>query len=518
MKFPVSEDLTREQAERGMRFLIPQGMAAQTMATLTSGVFLVAFALNLGASNRIIGLIAAIPPLLLVLSVPSIYLVERVRNRRLIYFYSVLGARSVWAGVALIPILFGTTPLAIGALLIALLVHGAFAAAANTSWNSWMRDLVPEDLRGRFFSRRLALATAVGTSLSVVAAILIDVVRRWNPAYEQYGYSGLFFFGFLAGMVALYFISRVPEPRMVPSEIRFVQLLIEPFRDRNFRNLIGFLGSWHFAVNLAAPFLTVYMLRRLGLDLSVVIAFTVLSQMTNVLFLQIWGRISDTFSNKSVLRISGPLFTFCVLGFAFTTLPDEYFLTIPLLVILHIFMGIATAGVNIGAGNIALKLAPKAMGTAFLATTTLVNSLAAALASIIGGNFADFFVDRQLTWTLTWTDPQREVSISALDFQSWDFFFAFAFLVGIFAIHRLAFVREMGEVEDREVLDALFSEVVATRRNLSTIGGLWQFVRFPYGMLIRAGAGALDTSANAVRRAAGSVQAGNEDSDGEVAP
>ena len=37
-------------------------------------------------------------------------------------------------------------------------------------------------------------------------------------------------------------------------------------------------------------FTMVYMLKRLQLDLSVIIAFTVLSQLMNLAFLRIWGR------------------------------------------------------------------------------------------------------------------------------------------------------------------------------------------------------------------------------------
>ena len=39
----------------------------------------------------------------------------------------------------------------------------------------------------------------------------------------------------------------------------WLSLLTTPLRDSNFRHLVLFLSSWNFAVNLAAPFFTVYM-------------------------------------------------------------------------------------------------------------------------------------------------------------------------------------------------------------------------------------------------------------------
>jgi hypothetical protein len=63
MRFPVKETLAEEEIQSGLRSVIKDGLASQTMVTLTGGAFLVAFALKLGASNLVIGLLAAIPPL-----------------------------------------------------------------------------------------------------------------------------------------------------------------------------------------------------------------------------------------------------------------------------------------------------------------------------------------------------------------------------------------------------------------------------------------------------------------------
>lgn len=80
-----------------------------------------------------------------------------------------------------------------------------------------------------------------------------------------------------------------------------------------------------------------------------------------------------------------------ILAWTFTTMPDKYFLTMPILIGIHIVMGIAGAGVSLASGNIALKLAPKGQATAFLATNTISNSIVAGIAPILGGKFADLW-------------------------------------------------------------------------------------------------------------------------------
>ncbi|MDY6855073.1 MAG: MFS transporter [Thermodesulfobacteriota bacterium] len=484
MKSVEQSILPEPELERGLRAVIRDGMASQAMVTLTGGPFLVALMLAMGASNLAIGLMAAIPPLAHLVQIPSLLLIEKVRKRRMISVSASVLSRMSWLFIALIPLLF---PMEMGLKLIfvAITFNAVFSAVSNSSWNSWMRDLIPEDRLGSFYSRRMMLASMLGIPLSFAAAFYLDQWKISFPNHETYAYSILFSLGFFAGMLGVYFISTIPEPRMlyVPGRPGFFSMMAKPFQDENFKNLLMFMGSWSFAVNLAAPFFTVYMLKRLHLDMSFIIGLSILSQVVNVGFLRIWGRFSDRFSNKSILGVCGPLFIFCFLAWTFTTMPDTYILTLPLLIMIHILIGISIAGVALASGNISLKLAPKGQATAFLVANSVVNSLAAGIAPILGGKFADFFADKELAWTLKWTGPDKDLSIQTLNLQQWDFFFFLAFFVGLYSLHRLTIVKEKGEVEEKIIVRLLFSEVRRKMLDLSTIGGLRQIVNFPFAIM-----------------------------------
>ena len=484
MAFVVKDTLTEEEVQSGLQAVIKDGLASQAMVTFTGGAFLVAFALNLGASNLMIGLMASIPPLMQLVQIPSIYLVEKIRKRRAISVYASASSRIIWLLIALMAI-FLPSKEGLMFFIVALALHSAIGAVSACSWSSWMRDLVPQDQLGSFYSKRMRLSTGLGIILYLAAGFYVDFVKKLFPDLELYAYSTLFLIGFFAGMLGVYFISTIPEPRMVTQEGRskFFEQMLTPFEDINFRKLITFLGSWNFAVNLAAPFFTVYMLKRLRMDMSFIIALTVLSQIMNFTFLRIWGKFSDLFSNKSVLAVCGPLFLACILAWTFTTMPEKHVGTIPLLVAIHLFMGISIGGVTLASGNIALKLAPREQATAYLAANSIVNSLAAGVAPVLGGKFADFFATRELALTLNWKSPVRELSFHTLNFQHWDFFFFLAFLIGLYSIHRLAKVREVGEVEEKIVIHELVSEIQRPLRNLSTAGGLRQMVAFPISLV-----------------------------------
>lgn len=484
MWFKTEETLSEDQVQSALKNIIKDGVASQAMGILTGGAFLIAFAVKLGASNLVIGLLAAIGPLAQLLQLPSIFIVEKIRNRRLITVTAAALSRLCWLVIALSPFIF-PAKIAITVLLVLLIAVSAFGAVSGCSWNSWMRDIIPENVMGSFFSKRMRIATGVGIALSIVAALYLDFWKKQFASQELAGYSILFFVGFAAGILGVFFLAKTPEIRMpvVQERVKIFRLLSLPFKDENFRKLIAFMCSWNFAVNLAGPFFMVYMLKRLGLSMSFIIALSIVSQVMNFLFLKIWGKYTDRFSNKSVLAISGPLFIISILAWTFTTMPEKYFLTIPLLIIIHIVMGLSSAGVSLASGNISLKLAPKGQATAYLATNTIANSVAAGIAPILGGKFADFFAGRELAWTLNYTSPTGEFSLLTLNLQQWDFFFALAFLIGIYAIHRLAMIKETGEVEEKIVAQELFNEVRTQVRILSSVEGVRQMVSFPVTMV-----------------------------------
>ena len=482
--FSTQETLDDKQTQTALKFIVRDGVAAQAMGILTGGAFLIAFAVELGASNFVIGLLAAIGPLCQLLQLPSILLVERIRNRRLITFFAAGLSRLCWLIIAISPFIFPAR-VAILVLLILLMAVSAFGAIASCSWNSWIKDVIPENIMGSFFSRRLRIMVGVGIGLSLLAAIFLDFWKEHWAEQQLAGYSILFMVGFGAGMIGLSFLAKIPEVSMPPAEgkPKIMKLLSQPFKDANFRKLIAFMCSWNFAVNLAAPFFMVYMLRRLGLSMSYIIGLSILSQVSNFLFLRLWGRYTDRFSNKSVLAISGPLFLCSILAWTFTTMPEKHFLTMPLLAGIHVVMGVASAGISLASGNISLKLAPKGKATAYLAANTIANSIAAGIAPILGGKFADFFSGRQLEWTLKYTGPGGEFALPTLNLQQWDFFFALAFLLGLYALHRLAMIKEEGEVAEKVVAQELFAEVRTQVRTLSSVEGVKQMISYPISMV-----------------------------------
>ena len=455
--------------------------ASEAMGTLTTGVFLVGFAVALGADNFAIGVLAAVPFFAQLLQIPAVLLVERWRVRRDICVFSTAIGRAFLVGAAAAPLIGGA--LGIKVLIASLAIYQGMAAIAGCAWNSWMRDLVPSSEHGRFFGRR----TAATTALSVVAALgggaIIDLWKSYMPDYAVFGYSLLFLVSVMVGYIGVYLLRITPDKPMAPAEKAgpALALLFAPLREKNFKRLILFLASWNFAANLAAPFFTVYMLRSLNYPIITILALTIASQLSNIAALGLWGALIDRFSNKSVLGVAAPLFLACTLAWTFTGVPWVEPYTLYLLAVIHVLMGVATAGVGLASGNIAMKLSPPGQATAYLAANGVISAAAAATAPILGGRFAGFAL-HQLTLAFTWTGGPQKLTVQLLNLHSWTFFFAMACVLGLYSLHRLSFVEEPSGATKRLVFWDVMLEARRSVHSLSSAAGLLRVVRLPQGL------------------------------------
>jgi len=356
-----------------------------------------------------------------------------------------------------------------------------------------LKDIIPPGKLGSILASKLAAATALGAALSVAAGFSIDSLSN-TIGDSGKAYGVIFLVASVIGLFGAFMRSRMPElhvPKRV-DKTSWIKTLLKPARDPNFRRLLIFSSAWSFTVIMSGAFFAVYMLDRIGIPMSWVILLAVVSQITNIYFFKVWGRIADRFSNKSVLAVSVPMFILLLLLYPFTTMPERYDLTIPLLVLIHIIGGISTAGFNLCAANIAMRLAPHGEATSYLGANAFCAGASAAIAPLVGGLIGSYFAIKEISINLFYranaADVENAISIPALSFRRIDFVFFTAAITGLYAWHRLSLIDEEGTVSENAVRDEVFASV----RNsfLITSGlsmGMRRMTAFPYDMLRKTG-------------------------------
>lgn len=484
--FQQKDTITQDDLASGFRSLLVDGVCGQLMILLTGGAFLVAMALELGASNLQIGLLAAIGPLSQIMQIPAIFIVESWKNRKAVTVVFATIGRLFLLASAIVALVF-SGDLALDAFLACFAIYFALSAISGCGFNSWIRNFIPEEKFGSFMGRRMSLATWFVAVATILAAFGMDALRARfeNPMLP---YSILFIFAAICGLIGAQALARIPEPKAPPSQTQSLwNILTRPLKDQNFRRLLFFTASWNFTIVMAGAFFAVYMLNRLGLDISTVILLSVLSQITNAVFFKLWGNIADRYSNKSVLQVASPLFLLIIVLYPLTTMPDRYVLSIPILIFIHLVGGVATAGFTLCVANIALKLAPREEATSYLATNAFFGGIAATVGPLVGGAVGHFFDGKQLSLRLTWLDNStidpNQFDVPALIVSGLDFVFIAAAIAGLYALHRLSLVQEVGSVEEKQIREELVTSMRQTFVTVSNVAGVRRMTYFPYSML-----------------------------------
>ena len=494
---PVAE-VSAADVERGKHWLVRDAAWASLTGSLSGGVVLVAFALALDAGPLAIGMLAAIPFLAQIAQLPGITLIERLRQRKRLAVWVITASRVVILSIALLPFV-PDRRLAITLLVaaqVAICLAGSLGACAV---NSWLHQLIRPEGMGAFFSRRLLWGTLLGSVGTLLAGQLIEHATGRD---RLFAFAAAFVAAAFAGFTSSWYLARTPEPVMTgePSRERLADTLRRPLRDTNFRNLLIFLGSWTVASNLAAPFLTVYLMSQLGLSLGVVTALGVLGQLANAMALYLWGRVSDRMANKSVLAVALPVYFVCTAALVLAYQPDRPALGLALLFVLHVVMGAAAGGIGLATGNLGLKLAPQGQGTAYLAMVGIVSAVGGGLAPLVAGAAAESFDARQLSFVMRWDEPGLRSELPVFAIAHWEFLFIISALLGLYVLHRLSRVVESGEVGERFVVQEFAIEAARSVDSLSSIGGALGNV-FPFRRFVSWGTQRL--RGEPVRRAEG---------------
>lgn len=370
-----------------MRRHIYTGAMGGAYGTLTNNIFLIAFGNVLGVTVFQWGLLGAITTFALAFQLVSAHWAAWLGHRRLLWWAAEGFSRLVKAvGLVAAFMLYqqGNLPAAAFCLVFWLCLAGVFAALAQPVWYSWLVDIIPERIHGRFMGRRDVWVALLVVALAVPAGWATDV---YNGDVQTAVLAAIFMVGILLGIVDVCMHRVIPEPPMTPDRTTtFRDRILTPLQDRDFRPWLVFAACWNFAMFLGGTLANVYFIENLGLrdnflgGSAVLIAVPLVA----VVFTSRWtGILVDRMGVKQMLILS---------HFFFTILPIFWIVATPETALFWLTVS-ATLGGAAGspAVNAANKLVSRTPAPQFramyLAMSTCVGSLAGGLGALLGGVF-----------------------------------------------------------------------------------------------------------------------------------
>jgi MFS family permease len=391
-----------------LRASLFEGASSEVFAACAGGGILTAWAIYLGASPLVIGLLGALPVACNVLNLPAAWLTHIVGRKRLAVA-AVGASRLAYLPLIAFPLLSlpDATRLRIFIALVA--VTSVLAVIGNNAWIAWMGDLVPGPIRGRFFGRRTVFLTLAGATTSLAAGVTLDALgpRGWKGETL----AGLVAVACLAGLASIWLLRRQYEPAAAGthSERAGWAALADCLRDRAVRPFLWYQFFWHVAVGCVAGFISFHMLVNLRMGFALVAAHGVAVAVVRIVAAPLWGRAVDRLGARPVLVL-------CSFGVA--AVPAIWMLTTPdrlwPIALEALVSGVLWGGHGIASVDLSVALAPRAGRPFFLATFATAGGLGFALASILAGLLASLLPAHFELFGLSWTAIHVLLLISAL--------------------------------------------------------------------------------------------------------
>ncbi|MBQ8250813.1 MAG: MFS transporter [Alphaproteobacteria bacterium] len=374
-----------DKLHHSLEYVFRGGVATSAMDTLAVGSTLTAYALLLGAGNVAIGILGAIPFIGNMIHLFASYLIEKGVSAKKIALVSSFAARPFYliaACLCFFPTASWAVPVLIGSLLCSYLI-GSMCGGA---WMPWMKALIPARLMGKFFSHRFKWMMIAKIICFIFAFSLIKVAEPFQNG-ELYSYAFLIFLAFLISLYGAYTFIHVEDRKIeTKKELPFLQKVIHTFKNKPFSKLLTALSVLNFSMNFITPFLTVFMLKNLNVDMSTIIGLTLLQWIVYTFVVKKWGKMSDKKGPEKILIASIPIFIICTLIFVgLNIFSVQGILLLGILIFVNTLLGISTAALALGINNTSLLYMPKDMSSVYLSVNSVFKSFAAALGSIVAG-------------------------------------------------------------------------------------------------------------------------------------
>lgn len=332
---------------------------------VTTGAPIAGFAKILGFGDFLYAVLLALPVLGGALQIFASFVLERTGKRKLLFLLGGLANRVPWLFVALLPLVVRQNQALFGpfvGLLLCTALGGAFLAV---SFMSWVADLVPLELRGRFFGHRSLLGTAASLVSGLCIGWFLDTVT------SVIGFAITLAVAAVLGVIDILCFLRVQDPPMGRDGMSWehlVRTFQEVFVHPDFSRFLLFTVFWYFAFNVASPFFNLYMIRDLHMGFfHIALYIQAVANCTTLFSIRLFGRLTDRFGNVPITMVATAVASFLPLLWCLTT--EENWRVIVL--IIQILAGIFWPAIDLTVNNLALKLSPDLHRSFYVAVLNL---------------------------------------------------------------------------------------------------------------------------------------------------
>ena len=361
-------------------------LVSPMFAMIMAGLVLSLICIHLKLGNVSIGVVNAIPSIVLPFQVWSALVVMRTGKRHSGWMSSALVSRL--AVVLLAPVLYyfndDKASYLLPAFFVLFFVAHLGHALSMPLWFSWVGDLIPERESAAFWGKRNTITFVAGLVTSLAMGVILELNFSTNVIL-----STLVAVGGFSALLEIYAYRKVPPGEItIDTTTSFVELSKGIFANRNFRAFTSYNAIFAISVFLFIPFLFIHLSEIVFSNISIQIFLATLS-VGAVLGSMFCSNLAPAIGYKNILLLSTILKALGWVFYIFVTKETPYIL----ILLFYTFDGF-TAGILM-TSNFALLTTETVQKTRGLITAIYFSLLgiAALCASVASGVLMDLFVE-----------------------------------------------------------------------------------------------------------------------------
>jgi len=434
------EQLSPFRIKCGRRVFNTQNAVNSFSFALVTGNTITLYALALGASGTVVGLLGAF----MYLSYFSIPFGKiGVSRRGLVQTFARNWMLRNWSLIPLLAIPFlaatGKTGMAVGLLILCVFLFNFFRGMGLIANNPVIGYLAPGRDRGEYIVR----LSLINNATAMLATVFLGLLLWHSSGIETYNLVILI--GILTGIVASTLLFRLPEPAGLSEEessrkTNLVSSFRVAMRDPNFRRFILSYLVIGLGIGMARPFIVVYCKEVYGQRDSIVTVFTVCSSLGALLMGAVMRLTIDRLGAKPMYIIYAAISLGSLVPAILAPGIGVVFFPVVFLGILSAVTNMGFAGQESAAQTYFFAMVPKESIMNLSMLYYFILGGTGAIGSIFGGALLDFLLGLGLS--------------SVISFR---IFFAVSVLAIGLGIRVQKQLRDMGSYPLRDTLAVLFS-------------------------------------------------------------
>ena len=388
--------------KKSLEAVLYNGVATTSMTTLSGGQIMIAYAMLLGASSIDIGIIGNIGYISIFSHIFSAYLINKGFSVKGISVLFAFVSRLFYLAMALL--VFFKSNYAILILLSCLVLNNLIGGVSGGAFYPWMKTLVPRKILNTFFAKRYKLMMIASIICYILSAGIVFIFEKYFPQNVIYAYSILLLIAFGLGIYGVYTLYIVDNVKMKTSnEGSFIKKSVNILKNRSFIYLCYFLGMFYFSRSFILPFFTVFMLKKMGLEMSLIIGLTIISNLSYVMSTKFLAKYINKKGCGNTLRLGGEFFILTISLFLMSMIFNQN-IGVLLIIVAHIILGISQLSTELSLNNMPLLHVPEKDSPIYLSAISVFKAICSTVSGILAGllltKLEVIYVSASYTWLM----------------------------------------------------------------------------------------------------------------------